>query len=431
VSTPLAIAAVTAVLTDVLNRSISTADVTDILGNTKVTAKPPDRLVPNGGTDPTGLNLFLYQVSPNQGWHNVGLPTRDTLGRRTDNAPLVLDLHYLLTATGAQDFWAEILLGYAMQGLHEAGVLSRPYIRQVLSTHPNPAMPPQLVNSELPEQVEQIRITQSALTIDDLYKLWSGFQGRYRLTAAYLVTAVLIESARSTRASLPVKSRFVEVMPFDRIVIDKVAADDNKPIMQGATVIVSGSGLAADNVQLMIDGVDRTALATSTSASKIKLALPSPLGNLLRAGTHGLQVVHPLTFGTNVPHRSRVSNLAAFVLHPALTVKLDGSATYTMSNNTKLAAAILDLTLDPAVTKDQKVVAILNATDGSDLAYSFAAPAGNGIVAAATEMTTVKVPVRGVVAGTYLVRATVDGAASLLKMSQDPVPMYNEPTVTL
>ena len=136
-STPLAIAAVTAVLTDVLNRSINATDVTDIVGAaTKVTAKPPDRLVPNGGADPTGLNLFLYQVTPNQGWRNAGLPSRDPLGQRVSNAPLVLDLHYLLTASGAQDFWAEVLLGYAMQGLHEAGVLSRPYIRQVLLNHP-------------------------------------------------------------------------------------------------------------------------------------------------------------------------------------------------------------------------------------------------------------------------------------------------------
>ena len=292
-------------------------------------------------------------------------------------------------------------------------------------------MPPQLVNSELAEQVEQIRITQAALTIDDLYKLWTGFQGRYRLTAAYLVTAVLIEGTRSTRASLPVASRFVEVVPLDHIIIDSIAAADGGPIRPGAAVVVAGAELAADNVQLTIDGVDRSTLMTAQSAREIAFNLPSPLTNGLRAGTHGVQVVHPVIFGTSTPHRGSASNLAAFVLHPLLKVALDEPATHLQSNGVTFAAATLDLTLDPPVTKNQKVVVLLNAADSSGLAYSFAAAAGNGIIDPAVETSLVKVPVSGVVAGAYLVRASVDGAASALQMSQDSVPVYNAPQVTL
>ena len=54
-----------------------------------------------------------------------GLPSRDASGRlRLTNAPLALDLHYLLSAYSGGDLHAEILLGYAMQLLHEMPVLT-------------------------------------------------------------------------------------------------------------------------------------------------------------------------------------------------------------------------------------------------------------------------------------------------------------------
>ena len=49
------------------------------------------------------LNFFLYQVTPNLGWRNADLPSRENGGSRTTYPPLALDLHYLLTAYGSQD----------------------------------------------------------------------------------------------------------------------------------------------------------------------------------------------------------------------------------------------------------------------------------------------------------------------------------------
>ena len=84
---------------------------------------------PTTATSPQ-LNLFLYQVTPNQGWRNVGPAVRRRRrASRLTNPPLALDLHYLLTAYGAADFEAEILLGYGMQVLHEHPVLDRQAIR--------------------------------------------------------------------------------------------------------------------------------------------------------------------------------------------------------------------------------------------------------------------------------------------------------------
>ena len=65
-------------------------------------------MVSSNGSENTQLNLFLHQVTPNSGWRNERLPSRDADGSRLTNAPLGLDLHYLISAYGAEDLHAEI-----------------------------------------------------------------------------------------------------------------------------------------------------------------------------------------------------------------------------------------------------------------------------------------------------------------------------------
>ena len=54
-----------------------------------------------------------------------------------NNAPLALELHYLLMAYGRDDYQAEILMGYAMQLLHDTPVLTRKSIQDSLSAIPS------------------------------------------------------------------------------------------------------------------------------------------------------------------------------------------------------------------------------------------------------------------------------------------------------
>jgi hypothetical protein len=113
----LAIAGVTAALKDRLNNGLLDQNLAPV-GSFSVTAQPPDR-ISVGATEGNVINVFLYQVTPNLGWRNADLPSRDNGGARVTNPPLALDLHYLVTAYGSQDMNAEVLLGYAMQVLHE------------------------------------------------------------------------------------------------------------------------------------------------------------------------------------------------------------------------------------------------------------------------------------------------------------------------
>lgn len=152
-------------LRDLLNNGLIDHDVSSAVGNVTVSSTSPDRIPIALQNTQSQLNLFLYQVSPNASWRNVGLPSRNGDGERISNPPLALNLHYLLTAYGALDLHAEILLGYGMQLLHETPVLTRRAIRTSLAA-PSfvggvdslPTEMRALFTSELAEQVEQIKI---------------------------------------------------------------------------------------------------------------------------------------------------------------------------------------------------------------------------------------------------------------------------------
>jgi len=210
-SSALAIAAVTATLKDLLNEGLLNHDLS-VIGSFAVTAQPPDR-VTTGATEANQLNVFLYQVSPNLGWRNVGLPSRDSRGNPITNPPLALDLHYLLTAYGAQDLNAEVLLGYAMQLLHETPMLTREQLRTVLGA-PSPVdggvLPGpfgSLSAIDLADQAELIKITPVFLSPDELSKLWTAMQARYRTSMAYMVSVVLIQKEGGERVAPPVLRR--------------------------------------------------------------------------------------------------------------------------------------------------------------------------------------------------------------------------------
>src|ERR1700761_6099358 len=102
-SSPLAIGAVSAVLRNLLDNGMIEAGAA--IGTTvNVTAVAPDTIKLDDVDEPPRLNLFLYQVTPNVAYRNAGMPSRSgTSGDRLTNAPLALDLHYVLTAYGRQN----------------------------------------------------------------------------------------------------------------------------------------------------------------------------------------------------------------------------------------------------------------------------------------------------------------------------------------
>ncbi len=432
-SSALAIAGVSAVLTNLLDNGIIDSNVTSNVGPVKVSAKPPDRVPPVSGADPNQLNLFLYHVAPNPGWRNQALPSRDADGARLTNPPLALDLFYLLTAYGEKDFQAEILLGYAMQLFHETPVLTRDAIRKALMNpslvDPSilPTTLPALVAADLAEQVEQIKIIPQNMSTEEMSKLWTALQTPYRPTAAYQVSVVLIESRKSTRPTLPVRERIVKVVPFQRPTIDTIesvtAAVD--PIVANSTIVIKGRDLRGAITSVVIGGIPFVPGPNDLSADEIKINLsPVPLGGVLRAGVQTVQVVHEIGLGNPVvPHRGVESNVAAFILHPALTAPLFPAN----------ASGNITLNFAPPVGRSQRVTLLLSeqepAPNPPARAFSIAAPAENGInVVGQADTATITFSLTDVANGAYFLRVQVDGAESALTVAAGK---FDGPTLTI
>lgn len=201
-SNSLAIAAVTRTLRNLLNGVID-ADYDGLPDDTRPTAEiqvttlPLDR-VRNGNGNNSGnqLNLFLYHTEPSAAWRNMDMPRQIRPGE-TGHPPLALTLYYIVTAYGQEDseMIAHVLLGTAMSILHDHAVLSRQEIEDALQ------------QAELHSQIERVRITSQPVPLDDISKLWTGFQSEYRLSAAYQVSVVLIESNLPVKTPLPVLRR--------------------------------------------------------------------------------------------------------------------------------------------------------------------------------------------------------------------------------
>ncbi len=424
-STALAIAGVTAVLRDLLNDGLINHNVSGLLGSTvTVSALPPDRVVTVNGTERTQLNLFLHQVTFNTGWRNHALPSRDGSGmQRLSNPPLALDLHYLLSAYSAEELGSEILLGYAMQLLHEVPVLDRRAITTALTPSPSvdTTLPPALralAECGLADQVEQIKLVPDPLSSEEMSKLWTAVQSHYRPSAAYVATVVLIESSKPTRSTLPVLSRG-PVDPVTKRDRGVVVQADLLPPFPTIQTVAAVNGQPAATVGAIVeltghhlDGTNRAVLL-SNSRFDIEQALPVAGGGeslasftvpAVPAGLYQLamRVIRP---GESDP---RSSNAVALVVGPEITTAMpiavvrDGSG-----------AATLVLSVQPQIQPGQTVSLLLGTRE---------IPVASITVATGT----VTVAVADAPTGEFLLRIRVDGIDSpIIDRSAVPPAFYN------
>ena len=197
-SSALGIAAVTAVLKNLLDNRLIERGLVASLGDVTVSALPPDRIAV-GADEKTQLNLFLYRLTPNTRWRTTATAATPDASRPP---MLALDLHYLLTAYGEQDLQAEILLGFGMQLLHEVGSLNREQIHAALAVIAprgsgaviSPARAA-LSEVKLADAVERIDVVPEFPSTEEISRLWSTLQARYRPSSAYRVSAVMIEAS--------------------------------------------------------------------------------------------------------------------------------------------------------------------------------------------------------------------------------------------
>jgi len=439
-SSPLAIGAVSAVLRNLLDNGMIEAGAA--MGTTvTVSAVAPDTISLEDNGDGPRLNLFLYQATPNSGWRNVALPSRGSVsGERLTNAPLALDLHYLLTAYGRNDFEAEILLGYAMHLLHERPVLDRAAIRRALDPSPLDVsmLPPAfqaLTASDLADQVETIKIAPSAMAGDDMSKLWTAIQSHYRPSSAYWVSVVLIEGAKPGAAPLPVlsrglrdpathKDRGVVVNPDLLPPLPTLFAAEFDPPQTGARlgdqvtlrgVRLAGAGhvvrlahrLLAQPFELAPDSVD-------PHGAELVFTLPNdvPAQSALAAG----QLAVSVHFTPSGEPNPRETNTIALILAPALVIAADAGLGLPAAAVTRAGAPkVVTVTMRarPQVRPSQPAILVLDTTSAAAQAR-----------AAATDPLVFVFP-NSVPAGQRWARLRVDGADSILLDRSGPEPIFD------
>ena len=188
-----------------------------------VRLEPPPRPAP---TPPTGavpevaaLHLFLHHAAQSPSWRTMPEPTMNAQGARIAEAPLVLDLYYLMFATGA-DLEREILFGLGLMAFRRNGILPRPMIQSILGAVAVPNNPTRLIDS-LPseplhdpvQQPEQITIAQEPYDLDRSTKLWSALQAPLRPTAMFQVSAIFLEVPEPFPPAVPVASLNLRLHP--------------------------------------------------------------------------------------------------------------------------------------------------------------------------------------------------------------------------
>lgn len=433
-SNALAIAATTAVLQSLLTTWVARANLS-VLSAPSVSAGPPDR-VKTGEGEKSQLNLFMYQAVPNPGWRNLGLPAYSSQGDPVANPPLSLDLHYLLTAYGAIEFAPDILLGLAMQLLHELPILTDSLIRKVFTPTAGGSLSPilqLLATAGIADQVEAIKLTPHPLNTEEISKLWSAFQIPYRPTAAYQASVLLIESRRSHQEALPVRQAQIYVMPFRQPVLESVEPQILTPAPE-AKLTLRGLSLRSDQTVVQF-GAGGTVPPDPESYTDTQLQCSLP--DTLLAGINTVQVIQRLLIGEPSLHNGFESNLLAFTLRPTIGRREEAADAYAIEvvdlQGTGAAprSATIVLTLSPGVGRDQRVLLLLNElnppADRAARAYSFTAPPPTPNVPETQE--TIRIPVQQVVSGSYLVRVRVDGVESPLDRDADDRPIA--PQVTL
>lgn len=192
-------------------------------------------------------------------------------------------------------------------------------------------------------------------------------------------------------------------------------------IVIGDDLQLLGRSLKGDSTLVRIGNVD----IEPPQLSESKISLPLKHASL-RAGDQQVQVIHRWLMGRPpTPRRGPVSNQVRLRLRP----KIIGAITVSgkKSSNNGLVAAQLAVTISPTVGKDQEVNLFLNElpqklSSTNPISYVFSAPQR------AADTDKIRFSVDRVKSGNYLARIEVDGAQTLLSMTDGK---YSDPKVRI
>lgn len=391
------IAAVTAALSQHLQSAVNAVPG---VGGATVTNRRPDAPT---GTAASRINVFLLQITPNTSFRSADQPFRRQDGSLIQRPRAAVDLHYVISCYGDDaTLVPQMLLGIATSALHARSTLTRDMIAATLA-NPQYAF---LATSDLGAEVELVKLTPIPMTLEELSRTWSVlFQTPYALSVAYQASVVFLEHPEAVSAAPAVLSPQVAVHPGRNPQIDSVGSENGDALVNHSVLLLTGQRLRAlegeTRVRLTGDGSETAvaggAVATGAGANDTTVRLPLAAHPNLRAGVQGVQVIHyiPLSEASPTLYPVFTSDITAWVLHPRLLTAAPG------------AGNTLNISLSPPVRAGQMVQAELVGPEGAIVYVARVDPPG-------AETAAFSLPLPGAPAGSWRVRARVDGAASAL-----------------
>ncbi len=402
----LAIATVTAILQQMLQTGIAN----DVPG-ARVTTIRPDNA--GSGVPDTGINIFLYQASPNPAWRNADIRTRRPKDNLIKQAQAGLDLYYLLTFYGnEQELEPQRLLGSTIQTIVDQPIITPDIINQVIDSSSFPF----LATSTLDQQVQLVQFIPLPMTTEELSRLWSiFFQLPYSLSFGFQATAIIIEGRKSGKAPLPVRLRQFYTVP-DQPLIEQIKSLEgiNQPITVNSTLKITGKQLLGNQTQIQIG--EARIIPQEITEAKITLqlsALSAQEFNSLKAGVQGLQVVHLIQNRLIANSSQRIeSNVIPLILRPIITINPQTDNLEEVEDD--LYSGMIEIQIDLRVGLKQRAFLLLNGISSDNLkSYIFAARRRN------QNSHTLTFSLENVKQGDYLVRVQIDGAESMLNVDND------------
>lgn len=244
-SNSLALAAVTSTIRYLLERAIS-APHPGPVGGASVRTLRLDQLAAGDLAGTPGLNVLLYQITPNHAGNLTDLSTRDASGALLRRPNAAVDLHYLITAFGDEaSMEGQRLLARALVALATSPVLTRDLIDAARTAHQSQPDTAFLADGDLADQIELVKLSPVPLSLEDHTRLWGLFhEAPFQLSVAYRATVVLLEAEVPTRRAMPVRTPVLAVeVGFRPSLVSVDPADPAVAPGVGSAIVLRGSRL--------------------------------------------------------------------------------------------------------------------------------------------------------------------------------------------
>lgn len=406
-SNQLAIATVTETLRRLIENAIQLDD-----GAAVCVTRPPDKVNPSTNR----LNLFLYHTEVDASFRNRLDLSRQVMPGESTEPPLPLCLYYLLMAYGTEQDTGEItahrLLGRAALTLHDHPILGATEIQAALP------------GTDLHQQIERVRITPMSLSLEEMSRLWGSFSTNYRVSMAYKVSIVLIDSERPTRTPLPVLTvrtsdgRGLQVQP---------SLIPPYPALTGVVLPANRTGAALGD-SITLEGHHLNGTTVTVQMTHPALSSPILIPQASFTSSSPTQITFALPAGGNAP-----SQFAAGFLTATVVVTDAGVTRTTNSQFIPLSPTIqsrapanapagnvnLTVTCVPQVRTTQQVSLLFGSREIAPQPFVLPAnPSAPG---------TLQFNVTGATAGQHFLRLRVDGVDSnlVIMAGAPPVPQFD------